>query len=112
MAGRAGKRAFICISSSSEEEDDDGTEDGDFGEEEDDDDEDGDGDDGGYDDEEEEDDDSDVKIEEGDDEALCNSVIRSLQGSFFVEKFFEFSISTSVSLSRCFFFSAADVRNV
>nr|XP_008338263.1 transcription termination factor 4, mitochondrial-like [Malus domestica] len=51
-------------------------------EEEDDGHEDGDDDDGNYDDEQDEDDDGDdEKIKEGDDEALCNSVIHSLKGS-------------------------------
>lgn len=94
MAGREGKRAFICISSSSEEEeeddDNDQVEDSGTEEEEEDDGDEGDNDD--YNDEQE-DDDADEQIEEGDDEALCNKVIRSLNGSsfsFFVDKFFGF----------------------
>ncbi|XP_021825074.1 zinc finger CCCH domain-containing protein 62 [Prunus avium] len=79
MAGREGKRAFICISSSSEEEeeddDNDQVEDSGTEEEEEDDGDEGDNDD--YNDEQE-DDDADEQIEEGDDEALCNKVIRSL----------------------------------
>lgn len=104
MAGREGKRAFICISSSSEEEeeeddDNDQVEDSGTEEEEDDGDE---GDDDDYNDEQE-DDDADEQIEEGDDEALCNKVIRSLKGSSFflfsLTNFLDFSISTRISLS-------------
>lgn len=86
MAGWEGKRAFICISSSSEEEEDDDSdqvEDSGTEEEEDD----------GDDEDDEGDDYDDEQIEEGDDEALSNKVIRSLKGS----SFFLFSL-------RIFFF--------
>ncbi|VVA09536.1 Hypothetical predicted protein [Prunus dulcis] len=73
MAGREGKRAFICISSSSEEEeeDDDSDQVEDSGTEEEEDD--------GDDEDDEGDDYDDDQIEEGDDEALSNKVIRSLK---------------------------------